>query len=260
MEGAATFGLQVGFSLKMYQQEELKQRDFAYSAQAAVSREAAPQGLFSTMADGLDLSRAIKEVDLGSDFFKRINAKFTLAADLAAEKIAVVTVNVEYPGVRPEWTPPAQVAGFTFTPQDSTPKTFQTFLNKQLDLRYRYRITSISTRILEWEGNEPHFDSDWIVTTDPAPISTRSRLWTGSKSNWRLVTTSPPPGQPSAGRAGIHRLNHRHACRAYHGAEAWRGFEALEAAVRRDQGEDLPASLHLFPGKQRPLPDRLAGQ
>ena len=96
------FGLQIGFSLKMYQQEELKTRSFEYSMQAAVSRTAAPQGLFSTIVNGMDLSRAIKHVSLDDDFFKHVNAKFQLGADLAASQIELVSINIEYPGVRPD--------------------------------------------------------------------------------------------------------------------------------------------------------------
>ncbi|KQZ28929.1 hypothetical protein ASD50_18810 [Mesorhizobium sp. Root552] len=165
----AQFGLQVGFSLKMYHQEELKTRSFEYSMQAAVARTAAPQGLFSTMVNGLDLSRAIKRVSLDDDFFKHINAKFQIAADLERDKIDLVTINIEYPGVRPAGVQPEQVGGVTFTPQDKTPKSFRTFLNDDLDLRYRYKMDVHFAADSEWEGNEPHFSSDWIVETGQAP-------------------------------------------------------------------------------------------
>jgi hypothetical protein len=163
---AGGFGIQLGFSLKRYEQEELKSRDFEYSEQAAVARDAAPQGLFSTMVAGLDLRRAIKEVDLDDDFFKRINATFTLAADLAAEKITAVTVNAEYPAERPPNIQPDHVDGFPFTAQNSGPQTFKTFLNEHLDLRYRYKLTVDFGGDSEWEGDEPHFESDWVTTTD----------------------------------------------------------------------------------------------
>jgi hypothetical protein len=162
-------GVQVGFSLKRIEQDELKTRDFEYSMQAAVSREMAPQGLFSTMVDGLDLSRAIKEVSLDSDFFKRINASFTLGADLAAEKISAVSVNVEYPGARPDGVQPSTVDGFTFTPADTAPKAFRTFLDDHLDMRYRYKIGVDFGSDSMWVGDEQHFDSDWVVTTDRSP-------------------------------------------------------------------------------------------
>jgi hypothetical protein len=165
----AQFGVQVGFSLKMYKQEELKTRSFEYNMQAAVARPAAPQGLFSTMVNGLDLSRAIKRVKLDDDFFKHVNATFVLGAELAREKIDLVTVNIEYPGVRPEGTPPEHVGGMTFTPQDAGPKTFRTFLNDNMDLRYRYKMDVHFASDSEWEGNEPHFTSGWIVETGQAP-------------------------------------------------------------------------------------------
>ena len=169
-QGGLNFGVQLGFTLKKIEQEELKERDFEYSMQAAVAREAAPQGLFSTFVSGLDLNRAIKRVKLDDDFFKRINATFTLGADLAAEKIAAVTVNVEYPGVRGPGEEPTQVGGFAFTPTDSTPKNFQTWLNEHKDLRYRYKIEVEFASDSQWVGNELHFESDWQVTTSPSVL------------------------------------------------------------------------------------------
>jgi hypothetical protein len=165
----AAFGLQIGFSLKRYEQDELKTREFEYSMQAAVAREAAPQGLFSTFVNGLDLSKAIKRVSLDDDFFKHINATFQLAGDLSRDKIDLVTVNIEYPGVRPDGVEPEQVKGLSFTSQDMTPKTFRTFLNDDMDLRYRYKMDVHFAADSEWEGNEPHFTSDWIVDRAQAP-------------------------------------------------------------------------------------------
>ncbi|WP_370942047.1 hypothetical protein AB5J62_23360 [Amycolatopsis sp. cg5] len=166
-QGAANklgFGLQVGFSLKHYRQEELKERDFEYSMQSAVKRDAAPQGLFSTLVDGMDLRRAIKEVDLDSDFFTRVTAGFALGADLAAEKITVVSVNVQYPAEpRPGQTP--TTAGFRFTPSDSAAKSFQAWLNDHKDLAYKYQIRVDFASDSEWAGDEPSFTSDWITTT-----------------------------------------------------------------------------------------------
>ncbi|QJP16072.1 hypothetical protein G3545_21965 [Starkeya sp. ORNL1] len=165
----APFGVQVGFTLRKYHQEELKTREFEYSMQAAVAREAAPQGLFSTMSQGLDLGRAIKRVRLDDDFFKRINATVTQVADLAAEKIAAVTVNFEYPGERPPGVPPTTVQGFTFTALANTPRNFVSPLDRNLDLRYRYKVAVDFASDSQWEGNEPHFESGWVLTSSQAP-------------------------------------------------------------------------------------------
>lgn len=167
-QGAGGFGIQLGFTLKHYEQEELKERDFELSEQSAVAREAAPQGLFSTMVAGLDLRRAIKDVSLDDDFFKRIDATFTLAADLTALKIGAVAVNCEYPGARAAGVGPTQVRGLTFTTADATPKKFETFLDDHLDLSYRYKVGVDFSGDSDWEGDEPHYESDWIVTTAQA--------------------------------------------------------------------------------------------
>lgn len=158
-------GIQVGFSLKQINQEELKERSFDYSEESAVVRTAAPQGLFSTFVSGLDLSRAIREINLDDDFFKRIDAKFILAADLAMEKIAAVNVNIEYPADRPAGVQPMQVGGFSFTPTDNAAKRFETFLDDKMNLAYNYRIAVDFGGDTEWVGEEPHFESDWVTTT-----------------------------------------------------------------------------------------------
>ncbi len=97
--GIAPF--QIAFSLKFYHQEELKTRTFEYSMQAAVAREVAPQGLFSTVASGLNLDRAIVEVRMDDDFFDRIIARVSMGEDLDAAQISSVAVNLEYPANRP---------------------------------------------------------------------------------------------------------------------------------------------------------------
>jgi hypothetical protein len=158
-------GIQVGFSLKRIEQDELKERDFDYSEESAVVRPAAPQGLFSTLVAGLDLKRAIREINLDDDFFKRINAEFILGADIEAEKMATVIVNVEYPGGRPEGVQPTQVKGFSFSKNDKTSKRFETFLDDKKNLSYRYKVGVDFTGDAEWIGEEPHYESEWETTT-----------------------------------------------------------------------------------------------
>jgi len=157
---------QVAFSLKFYRQEELKTRVFEYSMQAAVARPAAPQGLFSTMVKGLDLSRAIKEVNLDDDFFKRLIATVSMGGDLAAAGVSTVAVNLEYPGVRKPGEEPMHVDGFVFTPQDLSPKVFTTWLNDKKDLNYRYQMEAHFKPDSPWVGKEAHVTSDWVVTRD----------------------------------------------------------------------------------------------
>lgn len=158
-------GIQVGFSLKRIEQDELKARDFDYSEESAVVRPAAPQGLFSTLVAGLDLKRAVREINLDDDFFKRINAEFILGADIDAEKMATVIVNVEYPGGRPEGVQPTQLAGFSFSKNDKTSKRFETFLDDKKNLTYRYKVGVDFTGDAEWVGEEPHYESQWETTT-----------------------------------------------------------------------------------------------
>jgi len=157
---------QVAFSLKFYRQEELKRREFDYSMQAAVAREIAPQGLFSTIVTGLDLDRAIKEVNLDDEFFKRLVSTVSLGTDLESVGISALAVNLEYPGIRPETEQPLHVDGFTFRPGESTPETFTTWLNDKKELDYRYRMDIHFQPDSPWVGKEAHVVSPWIVTRD----------------------------------------------------------------------------------------------
>jgi hypothetical protein len=160
------FGIQFGLTLKFLSQEERKTRTFEYSMQAAVAREAAPQGSFSTMVSGLDLNRAIKRVSLDDDFFKRLISTVSVGADLTKGDISSVTVNLEYPGTRAPGEEPAHVDGFTFRAGDVDPKTFTCFLDEKKRMDYRYKMDVNFAPDSEWIGNEPHVSSDWIVTRD----------------------------------------------------------------------------------------------
>ncbi|MEM8808937.1 MAG: hypothetical protein AAGF01_23205 [Cyanobacteria bacterium P01_G01_bin.38] len=158
--------VQVAFSLKFYRQDELKHREFDYSMQAAVAQEIGPQGLFSTIVTGLDLDRAIQEVNLDDEFFKRLISTVSLGTDLESAGISTLAVNLEYPGVRPETAQPLHVDGFTFRPGETTPQTFTTWLNDQKELDYRYRMDIHFKPDSPWTGKEAHVVSPWIVTRD----------------------------------------------------------------------------------------------
>ena len=155
---------QVGFSLKYYHQEELKTRTFEYAMQAAVARQAAPQGLFSTIVEGLNLDRAIKEINLDDDFFKRLVATISIGGDLNASGINAIAVNLEYPDKRKPNQDPMHVDGVVFRPDNLTPKTFTTWLNDKKSLDYRYQLDIHFKPDAPWVGKEAHHQSDWIST------------------------------------------------------------------------------------------------
>ncbi len=155
---------QVAFSLKFYHQEELKTRVFEYSESAAVAQPAAPQGLFSTMVDGLDLNRAIVEVSLDDDFFKRLIADISTAEGMEAAGISKIDVNLEYPGERKVNEPAEHVDGFAFTPQEHAGRTFTTWLNNRKNMTYRYRTDVFFRPDSPWVGKESHVTTDWVVT------------------------------------------------------------------------------------------------
>jgi hypothetical protein len=157
---------QVAFSLKYMHQEELKTREFEYSMQAAVARDAAPQGMFSTIVEGLDLDKAIKEVNLDDDFFKRLVATVSIGGDLTAAGVSVIAVNLEYPGERKPNEAPMTVDGFLFKPDELTPHTFNSWLNAKKDLSYRYQMDIHFKPDSPWVGKEAHITTDWIVTRD----------------------------------------------------------------------------------------------
>ena len=157
---------QVAFSLKKLHQVEDKERVFEYSMQAAEAREAAPQGLFSTIVQGLDLSQAIKEVSLDDEFFNRLAATVSMGGDLTAAGINTVAVNLEYPGVREANEDPLNVDGFIFKPDQLTPHTFTNWLNDKKDRRYRYYMDIHFAPNSPFVGKDVHVATDWEVTRD----------------------------------------------------------------------------------------------
>jgi hypothetical protein len=154
----------LAFSLKQVNQDELKTREFEYSEQDAVAQQVAPQGLFSTMVKGLDLSRLVKEISLDDDFFKRINASVTMGTDLAAEGVDNVAVNFEYPANRPAGLPPAANDGVIFKPGPIAPHTFTCWLDKSKSLDYQYQLEVEFNAQSEWTGKSNKVTSPWITT------------------------------------------------------------------------------------------------
>jgi hypothetical protein len=155
---------QIAFTLKYLDARERRKRTFEYSMQAAVAREAAPQGLFSTMIEGIDLGRAIKSVSLDDDFFKRLVATVTMGTNLEAAGISSVAVNLEYPGERFPAEEPTHVDGFVFSPSNLAPKTFTTWLNDRKSLDYRYKMDVFFRPDSAYLGKDDHVLTDWIVT------------------------------------------------------------------------------------------------
>jgi hypothetical protein len=156
----------VAFSLKYMEQVEDKERVFEYSMQSAVAREAAPQGLFSTVVKGLDLNNAIREVSLDEEFFNRLVATVSMGGDLSVAGINSVAVNLEYPGVRAANEEPTNVDGVIFKPDQLAPHTFTNWLNDKKDRRYRYAMDIHFKPDSPYVGKDVHVTTPWEVTRD----------------------------------------------------------------------------------------------
>jgi len=158
--------IQVGLSLKFYRQDELRTRTFDFTRAMAVERTLAPQGLFTTMVDGMNLVEQIQEIDMDDPFFDRILATVTMGADLEAAGIASVAVNMEYPANRPDGVDADHVDGFLFRPGASDPGVFSCFVNDAKEREYRYKMTITFDPTTDWRGRDSQVETDWIVTTD----------------------------------------------------------------------------------------------
>lgn len=156
---------QVAFSLKYLDVVEDKERVFEYSMQAAVAREAAPQGLFSTIVEGLDLSSAITEVSLDDEFFKRQIADISVGGDLEKAGVNVLAVNLEYPGQRALNEQPINTGGVIFKPDQLTPFTFTNWLNDEKDRSYRYMLDIHFNPDSPFVGKDVHVTTDWEITS-----------------------------------------------------------------------------------------------
>lgn len=158
------FGLQLSFTLKSLHQEELKTREFEFTEQASEIQEVAPQGMFSTMVNGVDLSHSIKEISLDDEFFRRLITTFTMGADLAVEGIDNVAVNMEYPANRPTGVAPTASDGALFNSTSLTPHTFTSWLDAAKSLDFQYQMQIEFSAQSEWVGKSSKVVSPWIVS------------------------------------------------------------------------------------------------
>src|SRR5262249_17693419 len=170
------FGLQLAFTLTHVYMDEEKTRELEYAEDDAVAQEVAPQGLFSTMVKGVDLSKLVKEISLDDDFFKRVDATVSMGSDLAAEGVDSVAVNFEYPANRSAGAAPAASDGVVWHPGAVAPHTFAAWLDDAKDLDYQYQMDVEFTAQSEWVGKGNRVTSPWItsraraLTLDPLDV------------------------------------------------------------------------------------------
>lgn len=154
----------VALSLKYYRQEELKTRVFEFNKQAAEVRSAAPQGLFTTLIEGHDLSSRIIEINLDDDFFKRLVSDVGVVCDWENDGIEQVVINAEYPGQLADGANPDHVDGYIFKPGAEERKEFTTWLNDSKDMSYRYKTDVHFKNSSSWVGRDAVLHGDWETT------------------------------------------------------------------------------------------------
>jgi hypothetical protein len=156
--------------------DEEKTREFEYSEQDAVAQEVAPQGLFSTMVRGVDLSKLVKDIPLDDDFFKRVEATIAMGSDLAAEGVDSVSLNLEYPANRKPGVAPLASDGVIWRPGAVAPHAFAAWLDDAKDLDYQYQMDVEFSAQSEWVGKGNRVTSPWItsraraLTLDPLDV------------------------------------------------------------------------------------------
>ncbi|MEQ8901678.1 MAG: hypothetical protein RID11_20685 [Roseovarius sp.] len=156
----------VGFSLKVFHQDELKVREFDFTMQAAMQQEANPNGMFSSICDGYNLDKHIFEIDMDDPWFDRVVSTVSMGQDLASLGIASVAVNMEYPADRPANRDADHIDGFLFRPGETDSRSFTTFVNDRNDRDYRYRMTITFDPTTEWRGKDSQIVTDWTATAD----------------------------------------------------------------------------------------------
>ncbi|BFM14601.1 hypothetical protein R50073_07840 [Maricurvus nonylphenolicus] len=154
----------VALSLKYMIQDELKTRTFEFNKQAAEKRSAAPQGLFTTMVEDMDLSDKIVEINLDDDLFKRLVADVGVVTDWDKDGIELVNISTEYPGGEDVNSNPSHVDGFTFTKDNNGRHRFQTWLNDAKQMSYRYKADIHFKNDSPWVGKDAVLHGDWQDT------------------------------------------------------------------------------------------------
>ena len=126
--------------------------------------QAAPQGLFSTVVSGLNLNKAIREINLDDDFMRRIVTDVSLGSDFESSGLNLVGVNLEYPAQPQPGEQPLHIDGFLFQPGASNPHTFTSWLTEHKDLDYRYQMDLHFKPDSPWKGKEQHITTQWITS------------------------------------------------------------------------------------------------
>lgn len=156
----------VAFSLRYYRQEELKHRVFEYSMQAAEKRTACPQGLFTTVIEGKDLSDRIVFVNLDDPEFQRLVADVGVVCDWDHDGVDLVKISLEYPGDLAAHQQPSHIDGYTFSPTDTDREVFNSWLNAQKDMSYRYQADVHFKSNSPWVGRDSVLHGNWQTTRD----------------------------------------------------------------------------------------------
>lgn len=164
--GGGVSPFKVALSLKYIRQEEKRKRVFEFSQQAAEKRSAAPQGLFTTIVEGKDLSDRIVSVNLDDEMFRRLVSDIGVVCNWENDGIELVRINAEYPGDLKEDEQPAHVDGYVFSPSESGRKSFTTWLNDKKDMSFRYNAEVHFKSTSPWTGKDSVLRGEWIKTRE----------------------------------------------------------------------------------------------
>jgi len=168
---------QAGYMLRSLQQEERQEIIYELSQVTVGQRGIAPQGQISLFQGASDLPGRILEVDLGADFFKKIQGQITTEADLDALGIASAVVKLRYgiddDGRRPkdEHETVLQTAGQT--------DDYQFFLDSRKTREIAYQIVLNHKTGFAIGHDASQEETDWIETStrhleiDPQQVSKR---------------------------------------------------------------------------------------
>lgn len=154
----------VSFKLRIVHQEERKTVKVTYDRSEATQRTYAPQGFFGVLVADLDRSKHFVEVDLDDPFFRVFKVQVDPPTDYAAIGLRTAQVSLEYGDPADPATLKTQE--LTFDIDDKDARTWEVFLDKDLDLSYRAGVQFHFDPASDWKGDKFAYELPPAVTED----------------------------------------------------------------------------------------------
>ncbi len=181
--GSTSLPTLAAFKLRFVRQEERKDLTLRYQRTEAVRQTLAPQGFLGLLAGDLDAAeKVVTLIDLDHRFFRQLDVTASMPGQVADLGLTEAQLAIDY-------GPADHVrhGDLVFTPTQTAPQTFSTFLDDKLTLCYDARLELTFDATAGWDG-------DALRYSIPLPGSTDRDVVINPYEHLDLRTISVEPG------------------------------------------------------------------